>query len=62
MKRDAAIIKALMNNWDKTKRRHTPAISAHPKGYISILNAIETLTQNAGNSLLGVKENIIPPP
>lgn len=46
-----------MNNWDKTKRPHThAAISAHPKGYISILNAIETLTRNADNSLLGVGE------
>lgn len=39
-----------MNNWDKTKHQHTLAISAHPKGYISILNAIETLTWNADNS------------
>lgn len=39
-----------MNNWDKTKHQHTLAISAYPKGYISILNAIETLTWNADNS------------
>lgn len=42
-----------MNNWDKTKYRHTRAISAHPKGYISILNANQNLTQNTDNLLLG---------
>lgn len=42
-----------MNNWDKTKDPHAPAISAHPKGYISILNAFETLSRDADKSLLG---------
>ncbi len=45
-----------MNNWDKTKRRHTLVISACPKGYISILNAIETLTRYADISLLEGKK------
>lgn len=50
-----------MNNWDKTKHRHTLAISAFPpKGYISIWNANETLTRNADKSLLGgEKENTL---
>lgn len=36
----------LMNKWIKTKHRHTCAISVHPKGYISILNANKNCIHN----------------
>ena len=52
-----------MNNWDKTKHQQSLAISAHPKGYISILNAIETYSNGRQLALWWDKnKNIIHSP